>query len=102
MLIRSLCSRAAADKLATFSEARLSVAANPGRARADLVLAACSLLWCAAFVVVKNALDYASVFIFLAARFSVVAVIQNVTSSSHRQRSLWIPAREHPTEPRNL
>ena len=30
----------------------------------------CSLLWGATFVVVKNALDHASVFIFLAVRFS--------------------------------
>ncbi len=40
------------------------------RLRADLSLALCSLLWGATFVVVKNALDQASVFVFLAVRFS--------------------------------
>jgi drug/metabolite transporter (DMT)-like permease len=45
------------------------------RNRADLSLAFCSLLWGATFVVVKNALDHASVFIFLAARFTVAAAL---------------------------
>jgi drug/metabolite transporter (DMT)-like permease len=40
------------------------------RLRADLSLAFCTLLWGATFVVAKNALDHASVFIFLPARFS--------------------------------
>src|SRR5271163_5129273 len=39
--------------------------------RADLSLAFCSLLWGVTFVVVKNALDYSSVFIFLAVRFTL-------------------------------
>jgi len=39
--------------------------------RADLSLAFCSLLWGATFVVVKNVLDYSSVFIFLAVRFTL-------------------------------
>src|SRR6266550_6352621 len=38
--------------------------------RAELSPAFCSLLWGATFVVVKNALAHASVFIFLAVRFS--------------------------------
>ena len=45
------------------------------RLRADLSLALCSLLWGATFVVVKNSLNHASVFIFLAVRFSVAAVL---------------------------
>jgi len=45
------------------------------RLRADLSLAFCSFLWGATFVVVKNALDHASVFIFLAVRFTVAAVL---------------------------
>ena len=45
------------------------------RLRADLALALCSLLWGATFVVVKNALDHASVFIFLAVRFTLAAVL---------------------------
>lgn len=45
------------------------------RTRADLSLAFCSLLWGVTFVVVKNALGHASVFLFLAARFSVATVL---------------------------
>ncbi len=45
------------------------------RLRADLTLAFCTLLWGATFVVVKNALDHASVFLFLAARFSLAAAL---------------------------
>jgi drug/metabolite transporter (DMT)-like permease len=48
---------------------------KPSRAKADLALAFCSLLWGATFVVVKNALDHASVFIFLAVRFSLAALL---------------------------
>jgi drug/metabolite transporter (DMT)-like permease len=45
------------------------------RLRADLSLALCSLLWGATFVVVKSALAYSSVFIFLAVRFSLAVVL---------------------------
>src|ERR1700722_1172977 len=45
------------------------------RFRADLSLAFCSLLWGATFVVVKSSLDYCSVFVFLAARFTLAAVL---------------------------
>ncbi|MGB2638049.1 MAG: DMT family transporter [Candidatus Acidiferrum sp.] len=45
------------------------------RLRADFALAFCSLLWGATFVVVKNSLDYSSVFVFLAARFSLAALL---------------------------
>ena len=45
------------------------------RTKADLALAFCTLLWGATFVVVKNALDHASVFLFLAVRFSLAAVL---------------------------
>jgi drug/metabolite transporter (DMT)-like permease len=50
-------------------------AAQPARARADLALAFCSLLWGATFVVVKNSLDHASVFLFLAVRFTLAAAL---------------------------
>jgi drug/metabolite transporter (DMT)-like permease len=49
--------------------------------RADLSLALCSLLWGATFVVVKNGLDHASVFVFLAVRFSVAAVLMAAWSN---------------------
>ena len=45
------------------------------RFRADLSLAFCSLLWGATFVVVKNSLGYSSVFVFLAARFTLAALL---------------------------
>lgn len=45
------------------------------RLRADLSLAFCSLLWGATFVVVKNSLVYSSVFVFLAARFTLAALL---------------------------
>jgi drug/metabolite transporter (DMT)-like permease len=45
------------------------------RVRADLSLALCSLLWGTTFVVVKNALDHASVFVFLVARFSIATFL---------------------------
>ena len=45
------------------------------RFRADLSLAFCSLLWGATFVVVKDSLGYSSVFIFLAARFTLAALL---------------------------
>jgi drug/metabolite transporter (DMT)-like permease len=48
------------------------------RFRADLSLAFCSLLWGATFVVVKNSLGYSSVFVFLAARFTLAALLMAV------------------------
>jgi drug/metabolite transporter (DMT)-like permease len=43
--------------------------------RADMALAFCSLLWGVTFVVVRNALDHVSVFLFLAVRFSLAALL---------------------------
>jgi drug/metabolite transporter (DMT)-like permease len=43
--------------------------------KADLALMFCSLIWGASFVVVKNALDHASVFVFLAVRFTLAAAL---------------------------
>lgn len=51
------------------------------RTRADLSLALCSFLWGVSFIVVKNALDHASVFIFLAVRFTVAALLMLAWSS---------------------
>jgi drug/metabolite transporter (DMT)-like permease len=45
------------------------------RWRADISLAFCSLLWGATFVVVKDSLGYSSVFVFLAARFTLAALL---------------------------
>ncbi len=45
------------------------------RLRADLALMFCSFIWGVTFVVVKNALDHASVFIFLAVRFTIAAAL---------------------------
>src|SRR5215831_17448388 len=44
------------------------------RLRAELALAFCTLLWGSTFVVVKNALDQSSVFVFLAVRFSLAGL----------------------------
>lgn len=55
---------------------------KPSRAKADLALAFCSLLWGVTFVVVKNALNQSSVFIFLAVRFSVAAALMLTWSSA--------------------
>lgn len=54
---------------------RLPADEKSQRVRADLALAFSTLLWGATFVVVKNALGHASVFVFLAVRFSVAALL---------------------------
>jgi len=46
----------------------------PTRFRAELALAFCTLLWGSTFVVVKNSLDHASVFVFLALRFTLAGI----------------------------
>jgi drug/metabolite transporter (DMT)-like permease len=43
--------------------------------KADLALMFCSLIWGVTFVVVKDALDYTSVFVFLAIRFTLAAIL---------------------------
>ena len=48
------------------------------RMRADAVLALCSLIWGATFVVVRGGLGYVSVFLFLALRFSLATVLMAV------------------------
>jgi drug/metabolite transporter (DMT)-like permease len=48
------------------------------RIPADMALAFCSLLWGVTFVVVRNALNHVSVFLFLAVRFSLAAVLMAV------------------------
>jgi len=45
------------------------------RLHADLSLMFCSLVWGVTFVVVKNALDHASPFVFLAVRFSIAVIL---------------------------
>jgi drug/metabolite transporter (DMT)-like permease len=48
------------------------------RLKADVALALCSLLWGATFVVVKEALDSASVFVFMVLRFGLAALLMAV------------------------
>ena len=48
------------------------------RLKADLALGICTLFWGATFVVVKGALDHASVFVFIALRFSLAAALMAV------------------------
>ena len=48
------------------------------RLKADVALGLCTLLWGATFVVVKDALDYASVFAFIAVRFVLAALLMAV------------------------
>lgn len=48
------------------------------RVRADLALVFCSLIWGSTFVVVKEALTDVSVFVYIAVRFSLAAVIMAV------------------------
>lgn len=45
------------------------------RLKADLALTFCCLIWGATFVVVKQALDHASVFVFMATRFVLAALL---------------------------
>jgi drug/metabolite transporter (DMT)-like permease len=45
------------------------------RKKADLALMFCSLIWGVTFVVVKNALDESSAFLFLAVRFTIATVV---------------------------
>jgi drug/metabolite transporter (DMT)-like permease len=47
----------------------------PRKLKADLLLICCSLIWGATFVLVKDALADASVFVFLALRFAVATVV---------------------------
>jgi drug/metabolite transporter (DMT)-like permease len=45
------------------------------KVKADLSLMFCSLIWGATFVVVKNGLEHASPFVFLAVRFTIAAAL---------------------------
>jgi drug/metabolite transporter (DMT)-like permease len=47
----------------------------PRKLKADLLLICCTLIWGATFVLVKDALDNASVFVFLALRFLLATVM---------------------------
>ena len=48
------------------------------RLKADLSLMFCSLIWGVTFVVVKNVLDHASPFVFLAVRFSIAVILMAI------------------------
>ena len=45
------------------------------RVRADLALGFCALIWGSTFVVVKNALADSSVFVYIAIRFALAAMV---------------------------
>jgi drug/metabolite transporter (DMT)-like permease len=47
----------------------------PRKLKADLLLICCTLIWGATFVLVKDALAHASVFVFLALRFLLATVV---------------------------
>ncbi len=56
------------------------------RLQADLLIAACSLMWGATFVVVQDALAHASVFVFLSLRFALaIAVLALIHRRELRQ-----------------
>lgn len=57
------------------------------RLQADLALALCALIWGATFVVVKDALTFASVFSFNALRFSLAAIVMGAVYFSALRRS---------------
>src|ERR1700728_1961608 len=48
------------------------------RLRADFALGLCALIWGATFVIVKGALADASVFVFIAVRFALAAVLMAI------------------------
>lgn len=48
------------------------------RVRGDLALGFCALIWGATFVVVKNALADVSVFVYIAVRFGLAAVVMGI------------------------
>lgn len=54
------------------------------RMRADAALVICTLLWGTTFVIVKNSLVHVSVFVFLAVRFTLAAILM----ASFRPRAL--------------
>ncbi|MGB6545968.1 MAG: EamA family transporter, partial [Candidatus Acidiferrales bacterium] len=45
------------------------------RIQADLSLVVCSIMWGATFIIVKNALADSSVFVFMAVRFTLAALL---------------------------
>ena len=63
------------------------------RVRADLALLFCSFIWGATFVVVKDALSDASVFVYLAVRFALAAAVMGViywrSLRAIDRRTLW-------------
>ena len=58
----------------------------PRKLKADLLLVACSLIWGATFVLVKDALADASVFVFLALRFLLATIVLLFTYGRELQR----------------
>ena len=59
------------------------------RLQADLALALCALIWGATFVVVKDALAFASVFSFNAVRFTLAALVMGVVYARALRKSNW-------------
>ncbi len=59
------------------------------RLQADLALALCALIWGATFVVVKDALAFASVFSFNAVRFTLAALVMGAVYARALRKSNW-------------
>lgn len=59
------------------------------RLQADLALALCALIWGATFVVVKDALAFASVFSFNAIRFTLAAVVMGIVYARALRKLDW-------------
>jgi drug/metabolite transporter (DMT)-like permease len=59
------------------------------RLQADLALALCALIWGATFVLVKDALAFASVFSFNAVRFTLAALVMGVVYARALRKLDW-------------
>lgn len=59
------------------------------RLQADLALALCALIWGATFVVVKDALAFASVFSFNAIRFTLAAIVMGIVYARALRKLDW-------------
>jgi drug/metabolite transporter (DMT)-like permease len=66
------------DKLRRMTASGPHAPTQNKRLQADLGLMFCTVLWGSTFVVVKNSLEYASVFLFLALRFSLAGLLMAV------------------------
>jgi drug/metabolite transporter (DMT)-like permease len=61
------------------------------RVRADLALTFCALIWGSTFVVIKNALSDASVFVYIAVRFGLAALVMAIVYWRSLRDLKWAP-----------